>query len=375
MSEELLQKDLSKSGLRMGNYEFFNIGNTTLNQLKKAKIIPDKEYGEYGIRKPDGLLVDRRNKKNIKIITVLEYKDTGKFKSKADRVSTTQQCNDLCQVLNSVIGIATDASSFIWFNPQQADEVNNYSDKTTGKQRSYSLIKDEKGNEFQKEFFIDQKTDELEINKLNVGARESIKNTELVLRDMSSSNSSLLAITAIDPTNLAQQIWQDVWSVSGATPERCLYTFVELFIFKYLSDLEILVEDYKGNKVNFKDIFALAPEKAFSNYSENVRPHLKAMFPESEQDHTTIINGTVLNPKVPEHAKVFYKLLKKFADFGEMKNIDPSFKSKVFENFMKESISKKNWGQFFTPRNIIDAVIEISDIDKLEEGSEVCHSW
>jgi hypothetical protein len=28
--------------------------------------------------------------------------------------------------------------------------------------------------------------------------------------------------------------------VSGATPENCLYTFVEVFIFKYLSDLGVL---------------------------------------------------------------------------------------------------------------------------------------
>lgn len=39
---------------------------------------------------------------------------------------------------------------------------------------------------------------------------------------------------------------------------------------------------------------------------------------------------------------------------------------------MKESISKKNWGQYFTPRNIIDAIVEISDIEKLPEGAEIC---
>ncbi len=96
------------------------------------------------------------------------------------------------------------------------------------------------------------------------------------------------------------------------------------------------------------------------------------MFPKSKEDGTTIINGTVLNPNVPEHSTVFYKILKKFNDFGELKNIDPNFKSQVFEDFMKESISKKNWGQFFTPRNIVDAIIEISEIDKLPEGASIC---
>jgi type I restriction enzyme M protein len=187
-----------------------------------------------------------------------------------------------------------------------------------------------------------------------------------------SQNSQIIKESTKDPTSLAKQIWQDVWSVSGATPEKCLYTFVELFIFKYLSDLNILDEDNKGNKINFKYIYSISEKAAFLNYSSNVRPYLKIMFPIDKEDGTTIINGTVLNPEVPEHSKVFFKILNKFDKFGEMKNIDPSFKSKVFEEFMKESISEKNLGQFFTPRNIIDAMIEISDIDKLEEGSVIC---
>lgn len=372
MSEELTQKRLTEHGLRIGEYEFFNIGSSTLNQLKKCKIVPDRDYKEYGIRKPDALLVDRRNKSNIKVICVTEVKDSGKFKSNADKTETIRQCNDVCQILEAEVGIATDLSSFVWFNPRQNDPLNNYTDQTTGMVRNFALIKDENGGDFIKEFVIDQTQDEQDPTKLSVKTRKSIQNLELVRRSISPINSRLVKETTIDPTNLAKQIWQDVWSVTGATPEKCLYTFVELFIFKYLSDLDVLTEDDKGNRINFKDIFSLGSKNAFKNYTQNVRPYLKVMFPESLEDNTTIINGTVLNPKVAEHSEVFYKILNRFKDFGEMKNIDPSFKSKVFEEFMKETISKKNWGQFFTPRNIIDAMIEISDIDKLEEGSEIC---
>jgi type I restriction enzyme M protein len=349
-----------------------HIGATTLNQLKKYNIIPDKDYKEYGIRKPDALLVNRRNKNRIKVICVVENKDNEKFKSDADKTATVQQCNDLSQVLDAVCGIATDLTSFIWFNPHQSNPVNNYSDKTTGTVRSFEIIKDENGNNFVKEFIIDQVADERDTIKLNVRTRQSIKKLELVRKSISPLNSKLVKETTIDPTNLAKQIWQDVWSVSGATPEKCLYTFVELLIFKYLSDLGILDEDYKGNKVNFRYIYSLNPKKAFSNYADNVREHLKAMFEPDPEDGTTIINGTVLSPDVPEHSYVFWKILKKFNDFPELINIDPSFKSKVFEEFMKESISKKNWGRYFTPRNIVDAMIEMSDIDKLDEGSIVC---
>lgn len=373
LSEELIQKGLDKNGLKIGNYEFYNISSTTLKQLKKYKVIPNKDYKKYESHKPDALLVDRRNKKKIKVILIIEHKGRGKFKSKKDKIGSVQQCNNLCQVLNAEVGIATDNSSFIWFNPNHPNKANEYSDNITGKKRSYTYIQDEDENEndFIKEFIINQKQDEIEVTKLNVKTRSSLGNLDTVRKSISKQNSKLIKSTTIDPTNLAKQIWQDVWSVSGATPENCLYTFVELFIFKYLSDLNILDEDESGNKVNFKDIFALKPEKAFKNYSNNVRPYLKRMFPEG-YDNTTIINGTVLNPDVVEHSFVFYKILKRFNDFGEMKNIDPGFKSKIFEEFMKEQISRKNWGQFFTPRRIIDAIIEISDIDKLPKGADVC---
>ena len=64
MSEELIQKGLTEHGLIIGNYEFYNIGATTLNQLKKYGIIPNEDYKEYGTRKPDALLVDRRKQES-----------------------------------------------------------------------------------------------------------------------------------------------------------------------------------------------------------------------------------------------------------------------------------------------------------------------
>jgi len=123
MSEELIKRGLIEHGLIVGNYEFYNIGDTTLNQLKKYKVIPNKDYKEYGSRQPDGLLVDRRNKENIKVILVIENKDNGKFKSEKDKINTIEQCNDVCQVLSADIGIASDNSSYIWFNPNQKDDT------------------------------------------------------------------------------------------------------------------------------------------------------------------------------------------------------------------------------------------------------------
>ena len=101
MSEELVQKRLNKHGLKIGCYEFYNIGSTTIKQLKKYKIIPNRSYSGYESRKPDALLADRRNKRSIKVILVIEYKDSGKFRTDDDQTKTVQQCNDLCQVFKT----------------------------------------------------------------------------------------------------------------------------------------------------------------------------------------------------------------------------------------------------------------------------------
>src|SRR6266487_4710254 len=173
MSEELLQKGLKYSGVQVGNYEFYNIGSTNLNQLKKYKIIPNKNYEEYGMRKPDAILVDRRSKSNVRVICVVEYKENGMFKSEKDKTDTIQQCNDLCQLLNAEIGIATDNSNFVWFNPNHLNSENQYYDRTTQANRSFSIIKNENGNDFIKEFNIDQKHDEHDLTKLTFRTRLS----------------------------------------------------------------------------------------------------------------------------------------------------------------------------------------------------------
>ena len=63
MSEELIQKGYTRHGIKIGNYEYFDLGNTTLDQSKVYKIIPKKDYGNYKSKRPDGLLNDKNGDK------------------------------------------------------------------------------------------------------------------------------------------------------------------------------------------------------------------------------------------------------------------------------------------------------------------------
>jgi hypothetical protein len=77
MSEELLQRDLLKNPEKIGKWDFYNIGNTTLKTLKENNILRNIDYGEVERKKVDALVVFRKN-----VIAIIEYKKPSEFNTK-----------------------------------------------------------------------------------------------------------------------------------------------------------------------------------------------------------------------------------------------------------------------------------------------------
>ena len=336
MSEELIQRNLVEAPEKMGDWNFYNIGATTLKALKGAKIIPDRDYDEYEKKKPDALIV-----KKPLVIAAIEYKQPKELRTDKQVAAAIAQELGTAQALQAKIYIVTDGKKSYWINPETGNE-----------------ILQEDGSKITLNF--DKKSTECItlINKI----RSSINTT----------NDRIKAAATVDPLPLAEKVWQDLWAVSGATPENCLYTFVEIFIFKYLSDLGVLrgmysfydlLGRYAGNNDN----------EVLEYYASVVRVKIKELFPGNPKDKTTIINGTIFVSKddkaVSGYATVFKRILNRFNDFGTLENIDYDFKSKLFETFLKESISKKNWGQYFTPLKVVRSIVNMVDI---VPGMEIC---
>jgi type I restriction-modification system DNA methylase subunit len=336
MSEELHQRDLIEKPEKIGKWDFYNIGATTLKSLKENKIIPNLDYKEFERRKPDGIIVFKKN-----VVAVLENKRPSEFNTEAKKKKAIQQGIEVSQKLKAEILIVTDTKETIWINSLNGN-----------------LIKDENGNNLIYNF---KKSDE-NIPKI----------IEKILESCDENNSQLALPKLKDPSPLAKQVWQDIWSVSGATPENCLYTFVELFIFKYLSDLNVLTGIYNFDNL-IKQYETNTSEDVLEFYANTIRKKIKQLFPMNEKDKTTIINGTIFVSKdekaVEGYSAVFKKILEKFQNEGRLQNIHHDFKSKIFESFLKESISKKNWGQFFTPLKVVRAVSKMVEI---KEGMTIC---
>lgn len=336
MSEELIQRNLVNAPEKIGTWNFYNIGATTLKALKGAKIIPDRDYEEYECKKPDALIV-----KKPQVLAAIEYKQPKELKTKKQIESAIAQEIGTAVALGAKIYIVTDGKKTFWINPLTGNE-----------------IKTEDGN-----------TVSLQFDKNNV---ECIKFINKAVASINETNDTLLVSAVVDPLPLAQQVWQDLWSVSGATPENCLYTFVEIFIFKYLSDLGVLKGIYSFSNL-LAQYSANSENEVIEFYASTVRVKIKELFPMNLKDKTTIINGTIFVSKddraVAGYATVFKKILNRFNDFGTLENIDYDFKSKLFETFLKESISKKNWGQFFTPLKVVRAIVSMADI---VPGIKIC---
>lgn len=337
MSEELFQRDLINNPQKLKNgWFFYNIGSTTIKSLKEHHIIKDIDYGEDERKKVDGIITDGKNN----VIAVIENKDPKFFKTVTQKKDAVKQEIDVARKLTKLL-IVTDTVETLWINALNGDNIT-----------------DETGTKLMLNF----KPDDMRVIDLILRVNESIDE----------NNSHLKAIELVNPTKLAETIWQDIWMVSGATPENCLYTFVELFIFKYLSDLNVLKGMY-----SFYDLIGMYEKNTYDEvleqYAKVIRPKIKDLFKESPIDHTTIINGTIFVSKdqkaVSGYSTVFRRVLFRFKDYRKLENIDIDFKSKLFESFMKQSISKKNWGQYFTPLKIVKAIVAMADI---REGEIIC---
>ncbi|MCZ6819063.1 MAG: N-6 DNA methylase [Calditrichaeota bacterium] len=330
MSEELLQTIPQQ----IGKYTYYRLGNTTLAQLRTAGIIPKKNYAGLEAKRPDGLVAYHG-----KIKAVVEYKQPKEIQTDAGIAKAIAQEIKVAKALCKLL-VVTDGSKSIWVNAISGDR-----------------IKSSNGQELKAVFhpFIVK----------NLATLEYL--LDEVTGSVSATNSTIQSAKLVDPTPLAARLWQTIWVATGKSPVKCLYNVIELIIFKFLSDLNILSPDDAFQNIHKKSLSN--PEEALEFYAWNTRKKIWKLFPPSPTDGTTIINGTIFvaedgEPNLSQSILFQRSLghLQKYGEeFGSLTKIDKQFKTKLYESFLQQEVEAL--GQYFTPRKVIRSVIRMAAMD------------
>lgn len=348
MSEDLIQN----SEVAFGRYRYLRLGATTLNQLSRSRLIKGSIGDADKQRKPDALVL--LPKGGIK--AVVEVKKPSELTAKkvpaviatyAPIARAIEGCNLL---------IVTDGSQTFWVNPHTEQRI--HSDG--------------------------QPLDELFDPRAVAGGHLSQEKATQLLdlidqidQTITPGNNELKTAPILDPTPLAEKVWQKIWVTTGKEPEKCLYNVVEVFVFKFLSDIGVLTGPHTFS-TTMKNLVEYGEEDALKHYANIVRAQIRHLFPKGA-DGTTIINGTIFVNEKGEpnltQASLFGEVIQDFQDFdnenGSMKNIDRQFKTRLFESFLRQSAGIKALGQYFTPRSVVQTVVRMSRADQLPIGSRI----
>lgn len=199
-----------------------------------------------------------------------------------------------------------------------------------------------------------------------------------------------------DPGELSERVWQHIWHATKDEPKNCLLTFVELFVLKFLSDnlsTKYLPEAYRfyellGDPKSFNDKHG---KSQIEYYIEVIRPQIKKVFQDNTLcddpsigaifglstlvSKTSVINGfSFLRSSATTastYNQVFLDILNEFSAFGSLTAINPEFKLRLYETFLKKSARQAKLGQFFTPRNVVRSIITMAQVHNLPDGAVV----
>ena len=348
MSEELLQT----SPVWIGRYAYYKLGNTTMNQLKKNKIISktDKKLSD---KKPDGLIVLPGGI----VKAVIEYKQPSELSTEIQIKKAIKQELEVAKLLCKLL-IVTDGTKTYWINSFNGEEI-----ERNGKR--INIVFDA-GRLVAGEYSVEEKID---LENLIDEADFSLTH----------ENNELIEPEILDPTPLAREVWQKIWINTGKEPEKCLYNVVEIFVFKFLSDIGVLDEYSNFNSV-YERKERIGEIEALTYYADVCRKKIKNdMFPKGE-DGTTIFNGTIFVNETGaanhSQAELFGKVLESFQKYdeqhGSFKYVTKEFKTRLYETFLRQSAGVKNLGQYFTPRNVVKAMVQMSSAKMLKQGARIC---
>jgi len=365
-NEELNQRGYLASGRikgnKFGDYEELNIGATSIRELKAVGVditIPSsinfpfalyKALKTPGSAKPDRVFL-RRQDGQLKPVATAEHKAPTKLRSPNELQKAAEQGLFAAVAIGAPVAVTSNGQSWLYIDVENS---------------------------------LKQKKIVYHSDKRDFGPG--------VLSNLLAGDAGV----SKDPAPLAEKVWQSIWHATKEEPKQCLLTFVEIFVLKFLSDnlpLKTLPESYRfygllEDAKNFQDKHGIT---AIEYYVSKIRPFIKSLFPDNTVaadpqiaeifglqtivSKTSIINGFAFlrssTVTLAGFNRTFLDILNEFQDFGPLTTIDPEFKLRLYETFLKRSARQQKLGQFFTPRNVVRSMVRMARLDTLADGATV----
>ena len=214
-----------------GNCHLINIGATNVGQLQEAQILPKKNYGSLVSNKPDGLILKGKNDVQV----LIEIKKPGKLKNiSAAKGVITDWYYDLASKLNCKIICASDGKKTCWVHAPSRE--------------FYTMGGVPVANTMDLSSFTSEPN-----------PKDNRSLMSLIEKLHTSDNFGVIPAEEkiLNPQKLADKVWQKIWIETGKNPESCLYNVVEIFIFKFLSDLKVL-----PTHMSFERVYEILNEKS-----------------------------------------------------------------------------------------------------------------
>lgn len=205
MAEQINKNDYINHPDRIGGFNYYSLGETTIKQLQQNNLISSKTR-KFQNKKPDAIVTD--DEKDI--VVYIENKDIGKLSTADDIQSAIDQEIDVAKAVNAPIFVVTDTVDTYWINTLTGERIIS-----------------EDGTELRVVF------------KPNENKRQLEKLIKYIRLSISATNNQLKKVVYLDPTDLATAVHQKIWIAKNSSPETCLYTFVELFIVENI-DLDYI---------------------------------------------------------------------------------------------------------------------------------------
>lgn len=365
-NEELNQRGYLASGKlkghKFGDFEELNIGATSVRELKSAgveTIIPTTiafKFTRYkapqkpGNAKPDRVFLRRQNGKLIPMATA-EHKAPTKLRSAQELLKAAEQGLFAAAALGAAVAVTSDGRNWLYIDVLKSLDSGTIVYLTDNRDFGPGVL------------------------------------SNLLEGDAGVSK---------DPAPLAEKVWQTIWHATKEEPKQCLLTFVEIFVLKFLSDnlpLKTLPEAYRfyGLLVDPKTFQEQHGTTAIEYYVSKIRPFIKSLFPDNTVasdpqiaatfglktivSKTSVINGFAFlkssSVTLAGFNRSFLEILNEFQAFGPLTTIDPEFKLRLYETFLRRSARQQKLGQFFTPRNVVQPMIRMARLDALADGAIV----